>query len=59
MHHIVNNLWLGSQEDADKLVRHNPEKISAILNVRGPDAYQKGKADQLSERGRLDRLRRK
>ncbi len=23
MHHIVNNLWLGSQDDADKLVRNN------------------------------------
>ena len=49
MHHIVNNLWLGSQEDADKLVRHNPEKISAILNVRGPDAYHPPGRDQSAE----------
>ena len=40
MDHIVNNLWLGSQKDADDLIRHNPEGITAILNVRGPDAYQ-------------------
>jgi GGDEF domain-containing protein len=40
MHHIVNNLWLGSQKDADELVRRNPEGITAILNVRGPDAYK-------------------
>jgi GGDEF domain-containing protein/predicted protein tyrosine phosphatase len=39
MHHIVNNLWLGSQHDADELIRNNPEKITAILNVRGADAY--------------------
>lgn len=39
MHHIINNLWLGSQADADQLIRHNPEQITAILNVRGPDAY--------------------
>jgi len=49
MHHIINNLWLGSQEDADKLVRHNPEKISAILNVRGPDAYYPPGRDQSGE----------
>ena len=40
MDHIVNNLWLGSQKDADGLIRHNPAGITAILNVRGPDAYQ-------------------
>ena len=40
MNHIINNLWLGSQHDADELVRHNPENITAILNVRGPDAYK-------------------
>jgi GGDEF domain-containing protein len=39
MHHIVNNLWLGSQQDADDLVGNNPEEITAVLNVRGPDAY--------------------
>jgi hypothetical protein len=39
MHHIVNNLWLGSQRDADELICNNPHKITAILNVRGPDAY--------------------
>lgn len=37
---IVNNLWLGSQRDADELARKNPEGITAILNVRGPDAYE-------------------
>ena len=39
MHHIIQNLWLGSQQDADQLVRDNPENITAILNVRGPDAF--------------------
>jgi len=49
MHHIVNNLWLGSQRDADELVRNNPEKITAILNVRGPDAYDPPGRDQSAE----------
>ena len=49
MQHIVNNLWLGSQDDADKLVRHNPEKITAILNVRGADAYHPPGRDQSAE----------
>src|ERR1700692_3296075 len=49
MHHIVNNLWLGSQQDADELVRNNPEKITAILNVRGADAYKPPGRDQASE----------
>ena len=49
MQHIINNLWLGSQDDADKLVRHNPEKITAILNVRGADAYHPPGRDQSSE----------
>ena len=49
MDHIVNNLWLGSQRDADELVRNNPEKITAILNVRGPDAYQPQGRDQSAE----------
>lgn len=49
MNHIVNNLWLGSQDDADQLVRKNPEKISAILNVRGPDVYQPPGRDQSAE----------
>jgi len=49
MQHIVNNLWLGSQDDADKLVRHNPEKITAILNVRGTDAYHPPGRDQSAE----------
>jgi len=49
MNHIVNNLWLGSQQDADKLVRDNPEKITAILNVRGPDNYQPPGRDQSAE----------
>jgi GGDEF domain-containing protein len=49
MQHIVNNLWLGSQDDADKLVRHNPEKITAILNVRGADAYYPPGRDQSAE----------
>jgi len=49
MNHIVNNLWLGSQHDADELVRHNPEQITAILNVRGPDAYQPPGRDQSAD----------
>lgn len=49
MHHIVNNLWLGSQQDADDLVHDNPEKITAILNVRGPDAYHPPGRDQSSQ----------
>ena len=49
MHHIVNNLWLGSQHDADELVRNNPEQITAILNVRGRDAYHPGGRDQAAE----------
>lgn len=49
MHHIVNNLWLGSQHDADELVRNNPEKITAILNVRGADAYDPPGRDQAAE----------
>ena len=49
MQHIVNNLWLGSQEDADKLIRRNPEKITAILNVRGADAYHPPGRDQSAE----------
>ncbi len=49
MHHIVNNLWLGSQHDADQLVRNNPEKITAILNVRGADAYKPPGRDQAAE----------
>ncbi len=47
--HIVDNLWLGSQHDADELVRKNPEKITAILNVRGPDAYYPPGRDQSAE----------
>lgn len=46
MHHIVNNLWLGSQQDADDLILKNPEHITAILNVRGPDAYHPPGRDQ-------------
>ena len=49
MDHIINNLWLGSQQDADELVRNNPEKITAILNVRGPDDYKPPGRDQASE----------
>ena len=49
MNHIVNNLWLGSQDDADELVRKNPEKITAILNVRGPDAYDPPGRNQAAE----------
>lgn len=49
MNHIANNLWLGSQQDADELVRDNPENITAILNVRGPDAYQPPGRDQSVE----------
>ena len=47
--HIVNNLWLGSQYDADELIHSNPENITAILNVRGPDAYNPPGRDQSSE----------
>src|SRR5450432_2048925 len=49
MDHIVDNLWLGSQDDADELVRKNPKKITAILNVRGPDAYDPPGRDQAAE----------
>jgi len=49
MDHIINNLWIGSQQDADELVRSNPEKITAILNVRGADAYKPPGRDQASE----------
>jgi GGDEF domain-containing protein len=49
MNHIVNNLWLGSQRDADDLIRDNPETITAILNVRGPDAYRPPGRDQSAE----------
>jgi GGDEF domain-containing protein len=49
MHHIINNLWLGSQFDADELIGHNPENITAILNVRGPDAYNPPGRDQSAE----------
>ena len=49
MHHIVDNLWLGNQEDADALIRHNPDAITAILNVRGPDAYRPAGHDQSAE----------
>jgi GGDEF domain-containing protein len=49
MDHIVNNLWLGSQQDADELVPNNPEKITAILNVRGADAYKPPGRDQSAE----------
>jgi GGDEF domain-containing protein len=49
MDHIINNLWLGGQQDADELVHKNPEEITAILNVRGPDAYQPPGRDQSAE----------
>jgi GGDEF domain-containing protein len=49
MDHIVENLWLGGQQDADDLIRNNPENISAILNVRGADAYQPPGRDQSAE----------
>src|SRR3984893_2716844 len=49
MDHIINNLWLGSQQDADELIRNNPEKITAILNVRGADAYKPPGRDQSAE----------
>ncbi len=49
MDHIINNLWLGGQQDADELVHRNPEEITAILNVRGPDAYQPPGRDQSAE----------
>src|SRR5437660_5701384 len=49
MHRIINNLWLGSQQDADELIRNNPERITAILNVRGADAYRPPGRDQSAE----------
>ena len=49
MDHIVNNLWLGSQQDADDLVRKNPANITAILNVRGVDAYHPPGRDQSAQ----------
>ncbi len=49
INHIANNLWLGGQDDADDLVRNNPQKITAILNVRGPDAYDPPGRDQSAE----------
>src|SRR4030088_1964733 len=49
MDHIINNLWLGSQQDADELIRDNPEKISAILNVRGADSKNPPRRDEASE----------
>jgi GGDEF domain-containing protein/protein tyrosine phosphatase (PTP) superfamily phosphohydrolase (DUF442 family) len=49
MKHIVNNLWVGSQSDADDLIRANPEMITAILNVRGPDAFRPPGRDQSAE----------
>jgi GGDEF domain-containing protein len=49
MDHIVHNLWLGTQDDADELTRDNPEKITAILNVRGADAYHPPGRDQAAE----------
>lgn len=49
MNRIVNNLWIGSQQDADELVRNNREQITAILNVRGPDAYHPPGRDQSAE----------
>jgi len=49
INHIVNNLWLGSQDDVDELARKNPEKITAILNVRGPDAYDPPGRNQAAE----------
>jgi GGDEF domain-containing protein len=49
MNRIVDNLWLGSQQDADDLIRNNPQQITAILNVRGPDAYDPPGRDQSAE----------
>ncbi|MGA9352780.1 MAG: diguanylate cyclase [Terriglobales bacterium] len=49
MDHIVENLWLGGQQDADNLIRNNPENITVILNVRGPDAYQPPGRNQSAE----------
>src|ERR1700681_2466304 len=49
MDHIVNNLWLGSQQDAAELVRQNPKEITAILKVRGADAYKPPGRDQSAE----------
>jgi predicted protein tyrosine phosphatase len=49
MDHIVSNLWLGDQRDADRLIRMNPDGITAILNVRGPDAYKPAGRDQSAD----------
>jgi GGDEF domain-containing protein len=49
MNHIVNNLWLGSQQDADDLVGKNSANITAILNVRGVDAYHPLGRDQSAQ----------
>jgi GGDEF domain-containing protein len=49
MQRIVNDLWLGSQQDADELIDRNPEDITAILNVRGPDAYRPPGRDQSAD----------
>jgi GGDEF domain-containing protein len=49
MNHIINNLWLGGQYDADELIRNNPERITAILNVRGADGYNPPGRDQAAE----------
>ena len=49
MDHIVNDLWLGNQHDADELIHSNPENITAILNVRGPDAYRPPGRDQSAD----------
>ena len=49
MNHIINNLWLGSQHDADVLVHTNPDSITAILNLRGSDCYKPPGRDQAAE----------
>jgi GGDEF domain-containing protein len=49
MNQIVHNLWLGGQADADDLIRDNPDRITAILNVRGVDAYTPAGRNQAAE----------
>src|ERR1700742_2821050 len=49
MHHIIKNLWMGSQGDPVPMVRQNSEETTAILNVRGPDAYDPPGQDQSAE----------
>jgi diacylglycerol kinase (ATP) len=48
MSQIIDNLWLGSQYDADH-ISPDFDFITAILNVRGPDCHTPPGRDQASE----------